>query len=133
MLYYSKYSILCRYVHMWHMYIILYICRYTQIYLVCLLHLRLLHLYCIELYAFTILQLLYLYYRYICTMTDLFSKFVFARPIETKGAASVCAVLLEFIYLYGPPKKFLSDQGREFVNEVSPHVMFIVLICIDRK
>ena len=52
-------------------------------------------------------------------MTDLFSKFVFAKAIKNKSGAAVAEVVRDFIHLYGPPKKLLTDQGGEFCNEVS--------------
>ena len=56
--------------------------------------------------------------RYVCTVTDLFTKWVFARAVPSKSAASVADVLLQLVYSYGPPRKMISDQGREFVNQV---------------
>ena len=57
--------------------------------------------------------------RYVCTVTDLFTKFVYAEPIKDKTSASVAEVLKDMCYLYGPPQRIITDQGREFVNEVS--------------
>jgi hypothetical protein len=57
--------------------------------------------------------------RYTCTMTDLFTKFVFAEPIPDKTAVSVAKAIQSMTYLYGPPQRIISDQGREFVNEVN--------------
>jgi Integrase core domain len=55
---------------------------------------------------------------YVITMTDLFTKWVVAKPICDKSAASVATVLVDTFYIHGPPRKIISDQGREFVNAV---------------
>jgi len=56
--------------------------------------------------------------KYVCTVTDLFTKWVFARPTSSKSAAAVADVLLQLVYSYGPPRRMITDQGREFVNQV---------------
>lgn len=58
--------------------------------------------------------------QYILTATDYFSKWVEAYPLNTKSAAEVAEKLCKIIYRHGCPARILSDQGREFVNEVSP-------------
>lgn len=55
---------------------------------------------------------------YILTATDYFSKWVEAFPLKTKSAAEVGQHLCSMIYRHGCPKRILSDQGREFVNQV---------------
>ncbi|KAI0238711.1 Gypsy retrotransposon integrase-like protein 1 [Lamellibrachia satsuma] len=61
--------------------------------------------------------------KYIFTATDLFSKFVFARPIKSKAAGDVSAAIIDLFYSYGPPQRVLSDQGREFINELNDHIL----------
>ena len=56
--------------------------------------------------------------KYICVFTDLFSKFVIARAIPSKEASSVARALTDVVLTYGPPKRMITDQGREFNNEV---------------
>ena len=57
-------------------------------------------------------------FQYIFTATDYFSKWVEAFPLKTKTAAEVGRHICSIIYRHGCPKRILSDQGREFVNEV---------------
>ena len=54
--------------------------------------------------------------KYILTVTDLWSKYVEAFSIPEKSAFVVFKCLTTMFYRFGPPKKILSDQGREFVN-----------------
>ena len=63
--------------------------------------------------------------RYVCTVTDLFTKWMFAGPIKSNSAGDVASVLLKLINSYGPPKKKkkkkkkkIMDQGCEFINQV---------------
>lgn len=58
-------------------------------------------------------------YQYIFTATDYFSKWVEAFPLKTKSAAEVGQRMCSIIYRHGCPKRILSDQGREFVNELN--------------
>ena len=57
-------------------------------------------------------------FQYILTATDYFSKWVEAFPLKTKTAAEVGRHICSIIYRHGCPKRILSDQGKEFVNEV---------------
>lgn len=58
-------------------------------------------------------------FQYILTATDYFSKWVEAYPLKSKSAAEVAEKLVRMVYRHGCPLRILSDQGREFVNEVS--------------
>ncbi|XP_049333179.1 gypsy retrotransposon integrase-like protein 1 [Astyanax mexicanus] len=58
-------------------------------------------------------------FQYILTVTDYFSKWVEAFPLKTKSAAEVGRNLCSIIYRHGCPKRILSDQGREFVNDLN--------------
>ncbi|KAK2140434.1 hypothetical protein LSH36_1353g00041 [Paralvinella palmiformis] len=60
--------------------------------------------------------------RYVCTMTDLFSKYVFAEAIPYGCQRCPCPMS----YLYGPPHSMISDQGREFVNELNDNVFTLL-------
>ncbi len=42
-----------------------------------------------------------------------------AFPLKSKSALEVAKNLCTVIYRHGCPKRILSDQGREFVNQVS--------------
>ena len=50
-------------------------------------------------------------HRYVCTLTDHFTKWVFAQPIKSKSAGDVASVLLKLIYSYGPPPKNYNGSG----------------------
>ncbi|KAI7805320.1 putative gypsy retrotransposon integrase-like protein 1-like [Triplophysa rosa] len=58
-------------------------------------------------------------FQYILTITDYFSKWVEAFPLKTKSAAEVGRHICSIIYRHGCPKRILSDQGREFVNQLN--------------
>lgn len=57
--------------------------------------------------------------RFKMTVTDLFTKWMVAKPIRDKSASSTAEVLLETTFTFGPPNRIISDQGRELVNEVN--------------
>ena len=57
-------------------------------------------------------------YRYILTMTCYFSKWVEAFPICDKSAQCVAQALYSAYCRHGAPDEVISDQGREFVNQV---------------
>jgi len=56
--------------------------------------------------------------RYLLTMTDYFSKYVEAIPLPDKSALSVAKGFYKMNCRHGAPAHIISDQGREFVNEV---------------
>ncbi|XP_040270163.1 uncharacterized protein LOC120985982 [Bufo bufo] len=58
-------------------------------------------------------------FEYILTATDYYSKWVEAFPMKTKTAAEVGRHLCCMIYRHGCPKRILSNQGREFVNQLN--------------
>ena len=49
---------------------------------------------------------------------DIFSRFVFLRPLQTKESAEVAEHLLEIYNEHGPPEIPQSDQGTEFNSVV---------------
>ena len=53
--------------------------------------------------------------KYVCVLTDLFSKFVIAQPIPNKEASSVAKVVTFVATTYGPPKKLLQIKVENFV------------------
>ena len=57
-------------------------------------------------------------YVYILVCIDVFTRFIFLRPLKDKSAHSVSAALLEVFSLFGPPKILQSDNGTEFANQV---------------
>jgi len=54
----------------------------------------------------------------ILVITEYLSKYPCAYPIKSKTAVEISSKLLDYICLFGPPKEILTDQGKEFVNEV---------------
>lgn len=57
--------------------------------------------------------------RYVITMTDYVSKFVFARAVKTNSAQEAADFFLDICYHYGPPAKLITDQGSHFVAELT--------------
>lgn len=55
---------------------------------------------------------------YVLTMTDLFSKWVFAKSLKCKTAVEVATGVLQAFNAYGIVERIITDQGREFVNQV---------------
>jgi hypothetical protein len=51
-------------------------------------------------------------------LKDHFSKFCWARPLEHKEAREVYTCVREILLMFGAPRIFQSDNGREFVNEL---------------
>lgn len=56
--------------------------------------------------------------KYVLTLQDELTRFVQAYPIPDKEAVTVAKQLLHFCQHYGVPKRFHSDQGTEFMNNV---------------
>ena len=57
--------------------------------------------------------------KYVITLTDLFSKWVEAAPINQKSADNVAQVLCNLFFRFSPPNKIITDQGWEFVNDLN--------------
>ncbi|CAL9688356.1 unnamed protein product [Knipowitschia caucasica] len=70
-------------------------------------------------------------FMYMLTATDYFSKWVEAYPLKSKSALEVAQRLCSIIYRHGCPKRILSDQGREFVNELNNELC--TLLHIERS
>lgn len=57
-------------------------------------------------------------YRYVLSLLDVFSRFVFLRPLETKSPKEIAPHLKEIFLQHGSPKILQSDCGKEFFGEV---------------
>jgi len=56
--------------------------------------------------------------KYVCVITDAFSKLVKLEVITSKDAETVAeAIVKGWIFVHGVPKQIITDQGREFVNK----------------
>ncbi|KAJ8352213.1 hypothetical protein SKAU_G00236890 [Synaphobranchus kaupii] len=56
------------------------------------------------------------------TMTDLYTKWVVAEPLRSKTASEVSAALVNKLYTFGMVRKIITDQGKEFVNQVLSNI-----------
>ena len=57
-------------------------------------------------------------FKGILVFTEYLTKFPHVYPIKSKSADEVASKLLDYISIYEPPKILISDQGKEFLNEV---------------
>lgn len=61
-------------------------------------------------------------------MTDLYTKWVAAAPLTSKTASGVAAALVKIMFHYGIVRKIITDQGKEFVNEVRSFLTVLTLL-----
>ncbi|XP_039868129.1 uncharacterized protein LOC120721705 [Simochromis diagramma] len=52
-------------------------------------------------------------------MTDLFTNWVIAEPLKSKTAAKVSAIITSKLYTFGMVRKIITDQGKQFVNQLN--------------
>ena len=57
-------------------------------------------------------------YKYIMSVIDIFSRFVFLRPLQSKESAEVAENLRNIYNEHGPPEILQSDQGTKFKGVV---------------
>lgn len=57
--------------------------------------------------------------KYIIVLTDYLTKFPEAKPIPSKEAIHVKEFITEIICRYSVPSSIITDQGREFCNELN--------------
>ena len=67
--------------------------------------------------------------KYLLTQTDYFTKYVEAVPLPNKCADSVAKALYSTFCRHGVPVHIISDQGREFVNQVNCAISSETSIC----
>ena len=63
--------------------------------------------------------------QYILTMTCYFTKWVEAFAIPDKTAYSVATAIYTAYCRHGAPSSIITDQGKEFVNEVCLYLHYI--------
>lgn len=75
-------------------------------------------------------------HQYVCVMVDYLTKWPQDYPLHNKTTAEVTGCIVKFFHQFEAPKRILTDQGREFVNEVIlkihlKNVAEIFLLCFD--
>lgn len=56
--------------------------------------------------------------KYVCVITDCFSRFTMLIPTLDATAQSAARALLQWVGLFGSPKELLSDMGTQFINHL---------------
>ena len=51
-------------------------------------------------------------------ITEYLTKYPWAVPIKSKTAIEIAKHLFHYISIFGPPKEMLSDEGKEFNNNL---------------
>lgn len=59
---------------------------------------------------------------YIMTVTDLFTKWVIAKPLCNKSGPEVSQNIADVLLDFGLVEKIITDRGREFVNDLNKGV-----------
>ncbi|CAF1063155.1 unnamed protein product [Brachionus calyciflorus] len=54
----------------------------------------------------------------ILVIIEFLTNFPYAKPIKSKSAKEIAEILSEYKTLFGPFSELLSDQGREFLNQI---------------
>ena len=71
-------------------------------------------------------------YNSIITCIDYTSKFIESKPVIVKCAEGVAQFMYELVCRYGAARIHISDQGREFVNQVCVNsCAFRINICLS--
>ena len=67
--------------------------------------------------------------RYVLGMTDAFTKILRLKALRTKTADEVAkAIWTDWMAIYGVPKVIVSDQGREFVNQLQKTILDLLQV-----
>ncbi|KAL1274360.1 hypothetical protein QQF64_027174 [Cirrhinus molitorella] len=66
--------------------------------------------------------------KYVLSMTDLYTKWVIAEPMQSKTAAEVSAIITAKLYLFGKVRKIITDQGKEFVCKLNDSIFNMLKI-----
>ena len=62
-------------------------------------------------------------YRYVLVVLDVFSRFIFLRPLQSKSSTEVATHAIQIFSDVGPPRIVQTDQGTEF-NGLLEKVMY---------
>ena len=57
-------------------------------------------------------------YKYVFVVMDVFSRFLFLRPLTSISSTEVASHVLSLVSDIGPPKIVQTDQGTEFKGVV---------------
>ena len=66
--------------------------------------------------------------KYICVLIDVFSRFVELYPIPDLTAVTAAKKIVEFIGRYGHPSEVLTDNGKQYVNDLSRELYDLMLV-----
>ena len=69
--------------------------------------------------------------RYLLIVVDRASKFIFAYPLQSKGAVEVSRKLLDLMLTFGVPLSLRSDAGGEFTASVVKHLCTWLKVSLD--
>lgn len=59
-------------------------------------------------------------YKYVLSVMDIFSRYLWLRPLEKKSSQHVSRALQRIYSEHGPPDRLQSDRGTEFEGKVRP-------------
>ena len=59
-------------------------------------------------------------YKYVLSVMDIFSRYLWLRPLEKKSSQDVSQALQRIYSEHGPPDRLQSDRGTEFEGKVRP-------------
>ena len=59
-------------------------------------------------------------YKYVLSVMDIFSRYLWLRPLEKKSSEHVSRALQKIYSEHGPPDLVQSDRGKEFEGKVRP-------------
>ena len=64
--------------------------------------------------------------KYIIVIIDCFSRFVLLYPSKDASAKSAAYAVLNCIGLFGSPYEILSDNGKQYVNDIIKELMYFI-------
>ena len=59
-------------------------------------------------------------YKYVLSVMDIFSMYLWLRPLEKKSSEHVSRALQRIYSEHGPPDRLQSDRGKEFEGKMRP-------------